>query len=79
MPPFHSLIVWALFCKGGALVCPREKKKGLLPEIPREEEAEEWNLLAMVQPRPSPEYIQVHRGKGRQCSGKNSGGHVAFI
>lgn len=72
MPPFHSLIVWALFCKGGALVCPREKKKGLLPEIPREE-AEEWNILAMVQPRPSPEYIQVHRGKGRSVVGKTLG------
>lgn len=75
MPPFHSSSCGPYSVK---VVCPREKKKGLLSVIPREKGAEEWNLLAMVQSGPSPEYIHVHRDKGRQCSGKNSGVHFAL-
>lgn len=55
----------------GRLWCAQER-------IPREEWAEEWNGPARSQSPPSIEYIQVHRGTGRQSGGKTYGGQAAL-
>lgn len=75
-PPPRPTVL-ALLREGGALVCSREKKNCLVPEISRKGlrngTGYRWCSLC-----PSLEYIQVHRDKGRRFGGENPGSHVAL-